>query len=83
MDLYQEYEDNKTPEGRLVKDLDKLEMIIQAFEYEQDHGFDLNKRDLSDFYLSAKKIRHPIAVGIAREVAHRRAVALASVSANE
>ncbi len=33
--LWHEYEDQSTPESHLVKDFDKLEMIIQAHEYEQ------------------------------------------------
>lgn len=35
VDLWQEYEDAKTPEALLVKDLDKFEMIVQALEYEK------------------------------------------------
>ena len=30
----QEYEDQSTPESHIVKDLDKFDMILQAFEYE-------------------------------------------------
>ncbi|KAJ1969523.1 hypothetical protein H4R35_006115, partial [Dimargaris xerosporica] len=33
--LWHEYEACETPEARLVKDLDKFEMIVQAYEYEQ------------------------------------------------
>ncbi len=29
-----EYEEGKTPEAVLVKDLDKFDMIFQAYEYE-------------------------------------------------
>ncbi|ESN90697.1 hypothetical protein HELRODRAFT_70944 [Helobdella robusta] len=35
MDLWQEYEDQKTAEAKFVKDLDKFDMIFQAFEYEK------------------------------------------------
>ena len=31
----QEYEAGSTPEAVIVKDLDKFDMIFQAFEYEQ------------------------------------------------
>jgi putative hydrolases of HD superfamily len=41
--LFDEYEENKTPEARLVKQIDRLEMGIQALEYEQDHGIDLEE----------------------------------------
>jgi putative hydrolase of HD superfamily len=33
--LWKEYEDSNTPEAKLVKDLDKFEMLVQAFEYEK------------------------------------------------
>ncbi|USS39828.1 HD family hydrolase [Thermococcus aggregans] len=33
--LFQEYEDEKSLEGRLVKFADKLEMVLQAWEYEK------------------------------------------------
>jgi putative hydrolase of HD superfamily len=36
IDLWQEYEDLKTPEALLVKDIDRFDMILQATEYEQD-----------------------------------------------
>ncbi len=31
----QEYEDGKSPEAIVVKDLDKFDMIFQAYEYEK------------------------------------------------
>ncbi|KIM33021.1 hypothetical protein M408DRAFT_190844 [Serendipita vermifera MAFF 305830] len=36
--LWQEYEERKTPEARFVKDLDRLEMALQAREYERRHA---------------------------------------------
>lgn len=35
--LFLEYIDRSTPEGRFVSQLDKLEMVIQALEYEKEH----------------------------------------------
>ncbi|KAL3889096.1 hypothetical protein ACJMK2_001452 [Sinanodonta woodiana] len=35
MSLWQEYEEQKTPESHYVMDLDKFDMIFQAYEYEQ------------------------------------------------
>ena len=32
--LWREYENGETMEAKFVKDLDKFEMILQAFEYE-------------------------------------------------
>ena len=33
--LWQAFEDNSSPEGRLVRDADKLEMMVQCLRYEQ------------------------------------------------
>ena len=45
--LWREYEDASTPEGRLVKALDKLDMALQATIYEAQ------SLDLSEFVDSA------------------------------
>merc|ERR1712183_758120 len=68
IEVWREYEDQNTPEARFVKDLDKLEMLIQADEYERGAGerpiTDQNcrekltdsakARDLTDFYRSTE-----------------------------
>eukprot|EP01084_Bolivina_argentea_P267097 453298_1 len=44
--LWIEFEEGKTTEAKIVKDLDKLDMIIQANEYENDNknnGINLNE----------------------------------------
>jgi putative hydrolase of HD superfamily len=48
-DLWREYDNGATPEARIVRQLDKLEMATQALEYERQHGC-----DLSEFWLSAR-----------------------------
>jgi putative hydrolase of HD superfamily len=55
-DLWTEYETFSTPEARLVKDFDKLEMIVQAFEYEKaQDGMTLN-----EFFDSTRGVfKHP------------------------
>jgi putative hydrolases of HD superfamily len=45
--LWREFEDASTPEGRLVKDADKLEMMIQCLRYELS-----GSRGLDDFWTS-------------------------------
>ena len=35
MELWNEYENGITPEAKFVKDLDKLEMLLQADHYEK------------------------------------------------
>ncbi|KAJ3117548.1 hypothetical protein HDU96_006309 [Phlyctochytrium bullatum] len=55
LELWLQYEEGKSSEAIFVKDLDKLEMIIQAFEYERDQ-----KKDLSEFFSSTiGKFKHP------------------------
>ncbi|XP_071539226.1 5'-deoxynucleotidase HDDC2 [Panulirus ornatus] len=36
--LFLEYEEQKTPEAKIVKDFDKFDMILQAYEYETDQN---------------------------------------------
>ncbi|KAH7093926.1 HD domain-containing protein [Auriculariales sp. MPI-PUGE-AT-0066] len=56
--LWQEYEDQQTLEARFVKDLDRLEVSLQAREYEQRHGSSVGK--LQEFYDSSlPNIKHP------------------------
>jgi len=43
--LWQEFEDHSSPEGRLVRDADKLEMMVQCLRYEQ-----AGSRGLDDFW---------------------------------
>ncbi len=49
--LFMEYEAGETPEARLARDLDKLDMYIQALDYEQKFP----DRDLGEFRSSAAK----------------------------
>ncbi|NCA82780.1 MAG: HD domain-containing protein [Opitutae bacterium] len=44
--VWEEFEEGKTPEARLMKEIDRLEMGLQASVYEQDHVGD----DLSAFF---------------------------------
>ncbi|KAN0088791.1 HD domain containing protein [Tylopilus felleus] len=53
--LWQEYEERVTPEAKFVKDLDRLEMALQAREYEKTHGLN----DLQCFFDSSlPHLRH-------------------------
>eukprot|EP01025_Chloroclados_australasicus_P000939 TRINITY_DN103125_c0_g1_i1.p2 TRINITY_DN103125_c0_g1~~TRINITY_DN103125_c0_g1_i1.p2 ORF type:complete len:195 (+),score=24.00 TRINITY_DN103125_c0_g1_i1:202-786(+) len=66
--LWKEYENGETSEARIVKDLDKLEMILQAYEYEKDHG-----EDLQEFFDSTEdSFRTEIGMQWAEEVRSRR-----------
>ncbi|XP_050372646.1 5'-deoxynucleotidase hdd1 isoform X2 [Argentina anserina] len=46
-ELWAEYENNSSVEANLVKDFDKVEMILQALEYEMEHG-----KVLDEFFIS-------------------------------
>lgn len=67
--LWEEYEAGATPAARLVKDVDKFEMLVSAYEYERrEPGL-----DLSEFYEStAGKFRTPQVVPLVEELLGRR-----------
>ncbi|KZP01661.1 hypothetical protein CALVIDRAFT_14605 [Calocera viscosa TUFC12733] len=53
--LWVEYEEGRTPEARFVKDLDRMEMALQATEYEGRYN-----RNLQEFIdSSVPKLQHP------------------------
>lgn len=52
-DLWLEYDQGKTEDARLVKELDKMEMIVQADEYETAQG-----KDLEEFFESTRGVFH-------------------------
>ncbi|KAG2308193.1 hypothetical protein Bca52824_027941 [Brassica carinata] len=67
-ELWREYEANASPEAKVVKDFDKLELILQALEYEQEQG-----KDLEEFFQStAGKFQTDIGKAWALEIASRR-----------
>ncbi|KAM0019825.1 putative HD/PDEase domain, 5'-deoxynucleotidase YfbR/HDDC2 [Helianthus debilis subsp. tardiflorus] len=67
-ELWREYEDNASLEANLVKDFDKVEMILQALEYETEHD-----RVLDEFFLStAGKFQTDIGKSWAAEIIARR-----------
>ena len=49
--LFDEYEKQATKEAQFVYQLDKLEMAIQAYEYEKEHDI-----DLEEFFESARTV---------------------------
>lgn len=58
MELWKEYSERKTPEAKFVKDLDRFEMILQAFEYEKAEG---KVGRLQEFFDSTNgKFNHPM-----------------------
>ncbi|XP_076885077.1 uncharacterized protein LOC143534487 [Bidens hawaiensis] len=67
-ELWMEYEENSTNEAKVVKDFDKIEMILQALEYENEQN-----KDLEEFFEStAGKFQTDIGKAWALEIASRR-----------
>ncbi|XP_061935621.1 5'-deoxynucleotidase HDDC2 [Apis cerana] len=70
LEIFREYEKQESPEAKYVKDLDRLDLIMQAYEYE--------KRDnipgkLEEFFTTTSgKIRHPFIQKLASEIIARR-----------
>ncbi|KAJ1410306.1 HD/PDEase domain [Sesbania bispinosa] len=60
-ELWMEYEANSSPEAKFVKDLDKVEMILQALEYEGEQGKDLDEFFQSTADLNAKLPKYDMA----------------------
>lgn len=70
LSLWKEYEEGTTEEAKLVKDMDKLEMILQALEYEKDGE---NKKSLDGFFDSTRgKWRTSIGEAWGKEIESRR-----------
>ncbi len=66
-----EYEACLTPESLLLHDLDKLEMILQAHEYEQAQGMSLDEF----FRSTAGAFLTPAGKALSEDVLRRRAEA--------
>lgn len=49
--LWKEFEIGDSQEAKIARDIDKLEMVIQAIEYEEEYP----TKDLSEFILEGKK----------------------------
>ncbi|TKY90646.1 hypothetical protein EX895_000644 [Sporisorium graminicola] len=68
--LWEEYEARETKESKLVKDLDRFELSLQAMEYERRYGID----DLQAFWEgSIPHVGHPRIRKWAQELARERA----------
>jgi putative hydrolase of HD superfamily len=70
--LWEEYEAGETEEAKLVKDMDKLEMIMQAQEYEND-GNTGRGEDLEEFFESTRgRYRTRVGEAWSEEIERRR-----------
>ena len=59
--LWQEFEDRSGPEGKLVRDADKLEMMVQCLRYEM-----AGSRGLDEFWqaMDGRRWHYPLAAGL-------------------
>lgn len=70
LDLWKEYEGGTTEEAKLLKDLDKIEMILQAQEYEAEGS---HEQSLDQFFTSTEgKWKTEIGRAWAKEIVSRR-----------
>lgn len=66
--LYEEYEQNLTPEAKLAHDIDQLDMVAQSLDYEAKY----QGKDLSEFRINAKKkIKTPLGQAIYKELVEK------------
>ncbi|KAI5615053.1 HD domain-containing protein 2 [Silurus asotus] len=69
--LWEEYETQSSPEARVVKELDQLEMILQAHEYEELEG---NPGRLQEFFNSTEgRFHHPEVLALVKSLNEERA----------
>jgi len=67
--LWEEFTAQKTNEARILKQIDKLEMAIQALEYENSR----NPNHLKEFWENCKMhIKHPVLLSLFKELCKRR-----------
>lgn len=58
--LWEEYDKKETPEAIFVSEIDKIETVLQAYEYENEQNQKNEKLDLIEFYNYAeKRIKNP------------------------
>ncbi|XP_030628648.1 5'-deoxynucleotidase HDDC2 [Chanos chanos] len=76
-ELWEEYETQSSPEAKLVKEFDQLEMILQAHEYEELEG---RPGRLQEFFSSTEgKFHHPEVLQLVRSLNEERAQQMAAV----
>lgn len=79
LDLWMEYEENASLEAKYVKDLDKYEMIQQAWEYEKISNFKFN---LTDFYHSINEISNAKIKEVCEKIIKERNLKLTELKKN-
>lgn len=70
--VLQEYENAESAESRFVKDLDRLDMVMQAFEYEKRDNCLLKHQEFFDS--TEGKFNHPFVKKLVNEIYEQRDV---------
>ncbi|XP_065355843.1 uncharacterized protein LOC135950237 [Calliphora vicina] len=70
MELFEEYEHGESAESRFVKDLDRLDMVMQAFEYEKRDDCLLKHQEFFDS--TEGKFKHPFVKKLVNEIYEQR-----------
>ncbi|KAF4984277.1 hypothetical protein FZEAL_489 [Fusarium zealandicum] len=68
-ELWHEFEASETPEAQFAQDIDKIELLLQAVEYERDGK---GKRDLGEFMGVVRKLRSEAGKAWADEILRER-----------
>ena len=68
--VFQEYENQSSPEAKFAKDLDRYDMILQAFEYEKREN---TPQKLQEFFTATEgKFNHPFIKDLVTELYKQR-----------
>lgn len=68
--MFQEYENQSSPEANFAKDLDRYDMILQAFEYEKREN---TPKKLQEFFTATEgKFKHPFILELVKELYAQR-----------
>lgn len=68
--MFQDYENQSSPEAKFAKDLDRYDMILQAFEYEKRENA---PKKLQEFFTATEgKFNHPFIQGLVTELYKQR-----------
>lgn len=62
-ELWDEFVEGKSKEGRLLQEIDKFEMILQAYEYEKKYG-----KNLEEFKKEERNIKNPLLISLLEEI---------------
>lgn len=83
VDLFYEYEKQKSVESQLSKDLDLFDMLLQAFEYEKSEYERTNSLcDLQEFFSekNLERFKNQEVIDLVSEVLRQRSLFLSSLS---